>query len=215
MTPRALRTGGLAVVSAAVLAGCGSGSPSTHTATQTTTVTRTSAAATTASTASTSSAPRAPRARTAGAAPGCTPSHTAVSLAPGLGATGHVGITIRFRNSGTAPCALTGYPGVALVSAGPHHRELEVARTPQGFMGGLSPSARANPVVRLAPGRTASALLEGQDVNQPSGAPCPHYAAVLVTPPNQRVTVRFRRALTICDTEIHPVVPGTSGTQRR
>lgn len=80
-------------------------------------------------------------------------------------------------------------------------------------MGGLSPAAKANPVIRLAPGQTASALLEGQDVNEPDGKPCPSYGTLLVTPPNQTVTVRFTRSLTICQPQIHPVVAGTSGRQ--
>jgi hypothetical protein len=84
-------------------------------------------------------------------------------------ATGHVGLTLLFRNSGSAACTLTGYPGAALLAA--TGGQLQIARTPQGYMGGLSPRARANPVVRLGPGRSASAILEGEDFNpgrQPS-----------------------------------------------
>jgi Domain of unknown function (DUF4232) len=126
-------------------------------------------------------------------------------------ATGHVGLTLLFRNSGSAPCTLTGYPGAALVTATGH--QLQIARTPQGYMGGLSPSATANPVVRLAPGQFASAILEGEDVNPVTTGSCPRYSALLITPPNQRVSVRLNRSLAICDPTIHPVVSGTTGRQ--
>jgi len=128
-------------------------------------------------------------------------------------ATGHVGIMLLFRNSGTTACRLTGYPGAALLAATGRHRRLDIARTPQGFMGGLSPQARASPVVLLKPDRFASAILEGEDFNPKTSAACPQYATLLVTPPNQTVTVRFARSLAICDPEIHPVVAGTSGRQ--
>ena len=68
-------------------------------------------------------------------------------------------------------------------------------------------------MVRLAPGGFASAILEGEDVNPQTSAACPRYSSLLVTPPNQTVTVRLTRLLAICDPEIHPVVVGTSGTQ--
>ncbi len=207
-----------AVAAAALVAACGSGGASSSATTRApgsvTTTTRTTTVTGSASTSDSSSASaRAPRARTASLPPGCTPAHTAVSFGRTGSATGHLGITLLFRNSGTAPCTLTGYPGAALVAAGGHHGRLDIARTPQGYVGGLSPQARANPVVRLAPGGFASAILEGEDFNPQTSAACPRYPALLVTPPNQTMTVRLIHSLAICDPEIHPVVAGTSGRQ--
>lgn len=211
---------------AVALAGCGSGASSSasssaagHSASAPTTSSApASASSTTASSSSaagsaSSTSAAAPQASVASVPRGCAPAHTKVSLGAARGATGHIGLILLLRNSGTTACQLTGYPGAALVAAAGRHRELQVPRTPQGFMGGLSPTARANPVVRLAPGLSASALLEGQDVNGPGGKPCPSYSGLLVTPPNQTVTVSFRRGLTICQPQIHPVVAGTSGRQ--
>lgn len=208
-----------AVATAVLLAACGAGgstsSAGSGSATTTVSTTATKTVTTSASTsdASTSSG-RAPRARTASVPPGCTPPHTAVSIGQMGAATGHVGLTLLFRNIGTAPCTLTGYPGATLLAATGRHRRLDIARTPQGFMGGLSPQARANPVVVLAPGRSASAILEGNDFNPRTSAACPSYSTLLVTPPNQTVTVRLARSLAICNPQIHPVVPGTSGRQQ-
>lgn len=202
-----------AVATAALVAACGSGGSSSTAGSRSATATANTTATSPASASSSSSSSgRAPRARTASVPAGCTPAHTAVSIGQVGAATGHLGLTLLFRNSGPAPCTLTGYPGAALV-AGPHRR-LDIARTPQGYIGGLSPQARANPVVVLAPGRLASAILEGEDFNPQTSAACPRYSALLVTPPNQRVTVRLARSLAICDPEIHPVVAGTSGRQR-
>jgi Domain of unknown function (DUF4232) len=207
-----------AVAVAAVVAACGSGGSSSSATTgapgSVTTTTRTPIVTSSASASdSSSSSGPAPRARTAAVPAGCTPVHTAVSFGRTGAATGHLGITLLFRNSGSAPCTLTGYPGAALVAAGRRHRRLDVARTPQGYLGGLSPQARADPVVRLAPGGFASAILEGEDFNPQTSAACPRYSSLLVTPPNQTVTVRLTRSLAICHPEIHPVVVGTSGTQ--
>jgi Domain of unknown function (DUF4232) len=215
------RCGGAAaaLATAAAVAACGSGGSSSSATSRpsasapASTTTRTVTTSLSTSDASTSSG-RSPRARTAALPPGCTPPHTAVSVGQVGAATGHVGLTLLFRNSGTTPCTLTGYPGAALVAATGRHRRLDIARTPQGYMGGLSPQARANPVVLLAPGHQASAILEGEDFNPQTSAACPRYSALLVTPPNQRVTVRLTRSLAICDPEIHPVVPGTTGRQR-
>jgi hypothetical protein len=210
--------GAIAAMATAVLAAaCGSGGSSSTTSSAAPTVTTATTATVTTSaltTDSSSSSGAAPRSRTAALPAGCTPAHTAVSIAHQRAATGHEGITLLFRNSGTAPCTLTGYPGAALVAASGRQRVLQIARTPQGYMGGLSPQARANPIVRLAPGQFASAILEGDDFNPQTSGSCPRYSSLLVTPPNQTVTVRLPVSLSICDPQIHPVVAGTSGSQR-
>ncbi|HWD74467.1 MAG TPA: DUF4232 domain-containing protein [Solirubrobacteraceae bacterium] len=197
----------LAAVTAASVAACGSGG-SSSTAAHSASSTSTPAASATATSATTP-----PQASAASLPAGCTAPHTSTSIGQVGAATGHVGVTLLFRNSGSAACTLTGYPGVALVAATGRHGQLEVARTPQGYMGGLSPQARANPVVVLAPGQSGSAILEGEDFNPVTSGSCPRYSSLLVTPPNQRVTVRLTRSLSICDPTVHPVVSGTTGRQ--
>jgi hypothetical protein len=207
-----------AAAAALVVAACGSGhSTTTHssttaasqpTTTSTTTTAASSSTAAPATTTSTGTAGPAPRARTASAA--CAPGQVSVSLGPGSAGLGHAGFALLFTNTGSGSCALTGYPGAALVAEG--GAQLQVQRTPNGYLGGLAPGAKANPIVRLAPRQVASALLEGLDSTS-AGGPCPQYAALLVTPPNSTVTSRLTRTMSICRPQIHPVVPGRSGEQ--
>jgi hypothetical protein len=185
------------------LGGCGSASapPSTTTVTSRTTitVTRSTAPATTGGVA----------ARAAGA--GCSAGQITLSVAPGGVGLGHVGVVLRFRNTSASGCTLTGYPGATLVtSAG---LLVRARRTRAGYLGGVASSTRALPVLRLAPGATASALLEGLDADVTHGGrPCPRYAHLLVTAPNQRLTVRLPSPLRrVCQPEVHPVVAGSSG----
>jgi hypothetical protein len=150
----------------------------------------------------------APQASAAGA--GCSAHQIDVSTAPGGAATSHIGLILRFRNTGDAPCVLTGYPGATFSTAAGH--EVQARRTPAGFIGGLSGSSHP-PVVHVARGQVVSALLEGLDADMTHGGrPCPRYAHLLVTPPNQRVTIRLPTPLArICAPEIHPVVTGSAG----
>jgi hypothetical protein len=79
-------------------------------------------------------------------------------------------------------------------------------------MGGLPPDNQTPPIVDLAPGETASALLEG--TNNPTGTAtsCPIYSAILVTPPGETHSVRVGISMRGCTgLEIHPVVPGSTG----
>jgi hypothetical protein len=204
-----LPTAGVALV----LAACGS---SAGTASRTgATTTRTSATTTTvpapaSSGGSTTPTPAAPRATAALAPGGCGAGQISVSVGASSAGLGHLGQALRFQNVGSTACSLRGYPGVALVRSG--GRRLNAARTPNGYLGGLSTSARSDPVIRLRPHQSGSALLEGED-STAGGRACPRYAALLVTPPNQTVTARMARPLSICDPQIHPVVGGTSGRQ--
>jgi hypothetical protein len=204
---------------ALVLAACGSGSgsrpptaatPTTSASTTPASTTTAAAAAPTSSTASRATATAIPQGTAALASRGCRSGQIAVSTGASTAGLGHVGEPLRFENVGAAPCTLHGYPGVALIGSG--GRELQLGRTPNGYLGGLSTSAKSDPVIRLRPHQTASALLEGED-STASGQPCPRYEALLVTPPNLTATARVARPLSICDPQVHPVVGGTSGTQ--
>lgn len=82
-------------------------------------------------------------------------------------------------------------------------------RTPGGYLGGLAQDASASKV-ELRAGQTASALFEGIN-GAIAGRPCPPYAAILVTPPNETHSVRIPSNYSLCYPEIHPIVPGTTG----
>jgi Protein of unknown function (DUF4232) len=211
---------------AMVLAACGSSSgtppPTGGETTQVSTTTSTVAAPTsaagssaagssaTATPATAATATSAPQGTAALASRGCGSGQISVSAGASTAGLGHLAVPLRFQNIGSAPCSVRGYPGVALIRIG--GRELQVTRTPNGYLGGLSASAASDPVIRLRPRQTGSALLEGVGSTS-SGQVCPHYEALLVTPPNQTATSRLARPLSICDPEIHPVVGGTSGSQ--
>ncbi len=200
---------GLAGVAA--LTGCGSTSPSTSSssARSTATTTTTTTTTTLASSATPSTASSAARAQAASTA--CRSGQIAVTAGSGGAGLGHVGVVLRFRSTASSACTLSGYPGATLVTAAGH--DVAARRTRSGYLGGVNGTSNAVPLVRVAPGQTVSALLEGLDSDPAhGGGPCPHYAHLLVTPPNQTVTARMISPLTtVCRPEVHPVVAGTNG----
>jgi hypothetical protein len=70
----------------------------------------------------------------------------------------------------------------------------------------------APPVVTLAPGDTASAIVEGTDMPVGTATSCPTYPALLVTPPDAQQSVTVAVGIEGCShILVHPVVAGTSG----
>ncbi len=196
----------LCVAGMAALAGCGSSSATTSSSSTTSTTATTTTTTTTTTTRATSSSPPAHAASTA-----CVSGKISVTAAVGGAGLGHVGVVLRFRSTASDTCTLSGYPGATLVTAGGHN--VPARRTRNGYLGGLANASALVPVVHVLPGHTVSALLEGLDSDAAhGGGPCPGYAHLLVTPPNQTVTARMTSPVTaICQPEVHPVVPGTSG----
>jgi hypothetical protein len=194
---------GLAAV--VLVAGCGSASPAPSTS-STTTSTSTTTTTTTTTTSAPSSGAAAHAASTA-----CVSGQISVTAGATGAGLGHVGVVLRFRSTASDTCTLSGYPGATLVTAG--GRDVPARRTRNGYLGGLAAASALLPVVRVLPGHTVSAYLEGLDSDAThGGGPCPRYAHLLVTPPNQTVTARMTSPLTtICRPEVHPVVAGTTG----
>jgi hypothetical protein len=127
-----------------------------------------------------------------------------------MGGLGHIGIVLLLRNRAPGVCDLFGYPGVKLLGASGAGQDAK--RTSSGYLGGISGSGL--PIIHLAPGATASALMEGSDVPTGTGS-CPIWTALLVTPPNETSTVRIAHAVgALCTPQIHPVVEGTSGSEQ-
>ena len=83
----------------------------------------------------------------------------------------------------------------------------QATRSSNGYLGG---TYVAGPVV-VAPGGSASALVEGSDV--PTGSQsCATYSALLVIAPGQTRSHVLRVSVPGCPTiQVHPVVPGVDG----
>lgn len=145
----------------------------------------------------------------AGAAPACTISRLAVSIGGQQGGDGHSSGAIRFRNTGTSACRLYGYPGVAALDS-PGKQIAQARRTPRGYMGGLGSSQHTPTAVTLAPGHTASALVEADNAAS-NGNSCGTVPALLVTPPNETHHVKLSWHGGCSGFQIHPVVTGDSG----
>ena len=142
--------------------------------------------------------------------PPCTMSHLRVIAGGGEAGLGHVGLPILFRNVSVIPCRMRSYPSVALLDAS--GRRVATARdTPSGYLGGLPAGATVPPLVNLTPGQVASALVEGENRTS-NGAACPAYPTILVSSPALGRAVRIERAFCSCDLEVHPVVPGATGS---
>ncbi|MFF5174474.1 DUF4232 domain-containing protein [Micromonospora sp. NPDC000089] len=145
----------------------------------------------------------------------CTADHLRVTFGQGGVAAGTWATVLVLRNAGDTACQLRGYPGVAGLDA-TGRQVTQARRTAAGSAGGLADPSAQPPLVTLAPGATGSALLEGSNVPRGSATTCPTYQGLLVTPPDETWSVRLTtRARGCSGLEIHPVVPGVTGSQRR
>lgn len=197
----------LAAAAGLTLAACGGGGSSSAKASgRTSSTTATTEVSTTAGTTATTGA-QAPTTTGAGGT-GCGFSQLTVSSSS-QGAAGHIGVVVVFTNKSATTCTLTGYPGVAgLNSSG--QQAVQATRTPSGYMGGIS--GTTPPTVTLAPGGTASALIEGSDVPQGNESSCPTYPSLLITPPNTTQSVTISQSMPGCaEIQVHPVVAGPGG----
>ncbi len=190
--------------SAVLLGACGSSS-------STSTTTTSSTAPTPSTGATTSTTPPLITTSTTTGTPNCSGSQLTVTSTGGNGGAGHIGVVLLFTNSSTTTCLLSGYPGVAaLDSSG--HQAAQAVRTLGGYLGGL-PSSATPPVVTLAAGQVASAVVEGSDVPVGSATSCPTYPGLLVTPPNTTRSTTIIGSLPGCaPIEVHPVVAGKTGS---
>jgi hypothetical protein len=145
------------------------------------------------------------------AGPACGNGQVTVSARSGGAGLGHVAEVLVFTNKSDMTCSLMGYPGVAaLTTQGVQAQQAQ--RELNGYLGGLENSTTL-PLVVLASGQTASALVEGTDNPVNGASSCPSYPALLVTPPGFTVSTKVSvGGFPGCSNlEVHPVVPGTSG----
>ncbi len=180
------------------------------------------------STATPSSARAAPAAPATAQAKPCTPADLSISAGHSGAATGHIALTLTFKNTGSASCYVQGYPMVTAVLA---HGELKAAQTSTGYAFPELPGNRP-PRVTLKPNASAIAILEWEDVtgvanaagadehggaSAPSATNCAAGGAttLLVTAPgapgapSAAPPTRLAGAATdVCaHFEVHPVIP--------
>ncbi len=206
-----LRTGRLALaagalIAAAALAGCsssGSSGPPAASSSSPAASPSAPAASASASSETPAVAPSSPAAGTA-----CATSALRIKLGASDGYAGGVYQTIVFTNTSGSTCTLFGYPGVSLVT-GPPYKQL-------GVPAKRSTTTPAR-VVTLAPGATASAVLQIVNaLNFPSPSCEPAKAAALkVYPPNQFTAVYLPDTPYGCGNPVQtmyiaPVRPGPS-----
>jgi hypothetical protein len=116
-----------------------------------------------------------------------------------------------FTNTGQIACAMSGYPGLAILDS-KDRQIIQASRTPNGYLGGVrGPKA---PAVGVPAGGSASALLEGLLFDPRTSHGCPTERTLLSTPPNTTVAMKVAAVTRICgQVQIHPVVPGGTGSQ--
>jgi hypothetical protein len=152
---------------------------------------------------------------TATSLPSCANAQLSVSPGRSGAGLGHNGEALLFTNVSHSGCTLYGYPGVAALD-GQGNQIAQAARTPNGYLGGITPSSNLIPLVPLSPGHSASALVEGTDNPLgpgPNPPPCPVDSGLLVTAPNTTRSVRLPPGPALCSgLQIHPVVPGITGS---
>ncbi|MCW2539585.1 MAG: hypothetical protein JWN95_1310 [Frankiales bacterium] len=117
---------------------------------------------------------------------------------------------LEFRNHATSPCAMAGYPTVY-----PQNRGAMISRswpTRAGQYGGVAGTLTL-PTVLLQPGESASALLEPDRAEQPvSAGTCTADQLSIGFPVDDSRPAVLPVKLRWCNPEIHPIVPGTSGS---
>jgi Domain of unknown function (DUF4232) len=114
--------------------------------------------------------------------PACTTSQLTITLTrKGAAVMGEVGGYLRFANSGRATCQIGGWPAVTAVTAA--GRTITAARAWHGMMLGDWQYAPPLPVLRLAPGAAAYAVLAAGDHSARTTRTCPVVRWLWVTPP--------------------------------
>ncbi|MEO6501431.1 MAG: DUF4232 domain-containing protein [Jatrophihabitantaceae bacterium] len=142
--------------------------------------------------------------------PTCTGDQLTVTGSPLTSESGDArGLLLKYVNAGDEPCALTGYPGAAIVDAAGQPLA-DATRTPAGFFGGLA--AGNAPRLVLFRGLPGSAVIEWA-AEQHGGAQCWAEATLVSTPPETTATQSYGAQPLVCDPQVHPVVSGETGKQ--
>jgi len=121
----------------------------------------------------------------------------ATAMSPGVG---HRGVELEFSLApNSAPCTLTGYPGVDTGSGGRYC-------TPSAHCAAIWAGSRGCHNDHAGPRHGAVAVVEGVAVDD-NGNQCPSYATLRVTPPNttETISVAVVAYIDACALQVHPV----------
>ena len=129
-----------------------------------------------------------------GALAHCQPVDLAGSLLGSQGAAGTIEITIALRNATATPCALEGYPGLALVDAAGNQLPSQVVPG-----GSLSFDDFPKAPVTIGPGQSAYFNVGYSDVPAGGETTCPTSASLWVTPPDDVTHLVLPAQLMVCD----------------
>jgi hypothetical protein len=137
--------------------------------------------------------------------PACSDGQVRISDGWSDAASSHYGTYLEFSlTPGSAPCTLTGYPGVD--QTGPDAPVLHADRTMFGFMGGLPRGTEHPPTLIVSSWQPQYALVEGRAVDE-HGQDCPKYDELHVTAPDTTQAVTLPGGVA-CVLQIHPVGSG-------
>jgi len=172
------------LASIAAVAGCSSPTPSATPPSNATTTTAAPAEGTT----------TLPAPTTSTTVPGCSGTNYALSVLGSQGAAGTFEVTFGFRNTSSATCPLTGYPGIQLLGAG----GADIAtNTVQG--GGESFTSFAPSTVEVAGGATAYFNMGYSDVTTGTESSCPTTTGLEATPPGTSTTLQVSGQYVVCN----------------
>ena len=191
------RTGAVALVVGAFLAGCTGSDPASSAAP----LPPSGSSASSATVTATVTAPPSPtvsKTPVPAGPPRCDAPALTVGIGGEEGAAGTSYRTIVLRNGGEQPCFLRGFPGVSAADAA-GKAVVDAARD----------TSRAAVRVVLEPGRATHAVLAVRNV-PPGAKACPTYPTLLVTPPDSRRTQTVTVDVTPCarTMRVSVVLPG-------
>jgi hypothetical protein len=127
-----------------------------------------------------------------------------VTLGAQAAGLGHRSVQVVFRNTGTTPCQVRGYPGVDGLAAD-GTTMAHAARTLHGYLGGIRDTGRL-PTAILQPGQSTSSMVEGT-ASTPDGGSCAGIKQLLVTAPDDTVSTRLSWDTDICSNfQVHPIM---------
>jgi hypothetical protein len=178
----------------AVLAGCSSNKPSASPPSN-------SSASTTTSTTPTASTTLPPP-TTSTTIPGCTGANYSLSELGTEGAAGTSEVTFGFRNTSSASCPLSGYPGIQLVGASGANLPTTTVRG-----GGESFTDFAPTTVEVGPGETAFFNMAYSDVTTGTETSCPTATGLKAIPPNTSTSLSVSGSFNVCNNGTVTVSP--------
>ena len=131
---------------------------------------------------------------------GCQSSNLRLSFISGQGAAGTAYMTYGLTNTGSSPCTMIGYPGVAILDS-----QGQVVQHPARRGSGTAPAVPVK-LITLQPGQRASFLLTSSDVIPSPGCPHSYIGTTLqVFPPNQRGALQISHTQQFCNLEVGAV----------